>query len=103
MAKLKMLGPALRTMDPRSVKLPPKVALPFYSTPEWISLRDQVRREARGTCQAPNCKARGHIVDHIVEISDGGAKLDRANVMLLCASHHQVKTQRERAKRAGLR
>lgn len=38
-------------------------------------------------------------VDHIIEIKDGGAKLDPANVWTLCGSCHVKKTNRERDKR----
>ena len=101
-AKLTMLKPSLRTMDIRSVKVAPKVAEPFYSSKEWIALRDQVRREARGVCQVPGCTRRGYIVDHIVEISDGGARLDRTNLVLCCQPHHVAKSYAERAKRAAM-
>jgi 5-methylcytosine-specific restriction endonuclease McrA len=83
-------------MAPR-VAAPPKVADRFYSSPEWIALRDQVRREARGKCQ--RCGNRGRYVDHKVELKDGGARLDRANVWLLCASCHTTKTAGARADR----
>ena len=33
-------------VDLRTAALPPKVAEPFYSSAEWIALRDRVRREA---------------------------------------------------------
>lgn len=97
-----MLQPSLRTMDTRSVKVAPKIAEPFYMSKEWIALRDQVRHEARGMCQMPGCTRRGYIVDHIVEIKDGGARLDRSNAMLTCPPCHQKKTAVERAKRAGI-
>lgn len=103
MAKLTMLGSRVATLDTSIAKPPPKVALPFYSTPEWIALRDRVRREARGMCQVAGCDRRGHIVDHIVEIRDGGAKLDRANLMYACAPCHSKKTSVERAKRMAKR
>jgi 5-methylcytosine-specific restriction enzyme A len=99
MAKLTMLKPRVATLDTRTVRPMPKVADRFYSSPEWIALRDRVRREANGLCQVLGCDRRGYIVDHIVEIRDGGAKLDRRNVMLTCQSHHVEKTARERAKR----
>lgn len=99
MAKLAMLKPRVATLDTRIAKLPEKMAEPFYSSAEWIELRNRVRREARGQCQVPGCKARGHTVDHIVEIRDGGAPLDRSNLMLMCQPHHVEKTNRERAKR----
>lgn len=103
MAKLTMLRPAVRTMDVRSVRPAPKAADRFYSSSEWTEMRDRVRREARGRCQREGCSERGLYVDHIVELKDGGAPLDRENLELLCASHHQEKTQRQRAKRAGFR
>lgn len=97
---MRMQKPTLRARDPRSVKAHPKTAEPFYSSADWIKLRDQVRRESRGMCQVPGCTSRGRIVDHIVEIKDGGAKLDRSNTMLCCDHHHSLKTAAERAKRA---
>jgi 5-methylcytosine-specific restriction protein A len=103
MANLRMLRPRVPTMDTRRVKPPAKVALPFYSTPEWIALRNQVRAEARGMCQRQDCKRKGYTVDHIVEIRDGGAPLDRSNVELLCQPHHVTKSNAERAKRMAKR
>ena len=103
MAKLRMLRPRLTAVDLRRVKPAAKVAEPFYSSAEWIALRDQVRREAKWMCQAPGCTRRGHIVDHIVEIKDGGAPLDRGNLRNLCSPHHGEKTARERAKRMAQR
>lgn len=38
--------------------------------------------------------------DHIVEIEDGGAPFDVKNGQCLCSADHQIKTARERAKRA---
>lgn len=103
MAKLRMLQPALRAADLRAVKPAPKVGNPFYSSAEWIELRDRVRREAGGQCQWPGCAHRGQFVDHIVELKDGGAPLARSNVWYLCSSHHVRKTNAERAKRGDSR
>lgn len=103
MAKLRMLRTGLRAMDPRSVRPAPKTAEPFYSSPEWIEMRDRVRREAGGRCQRPGCEHRGYIVDHIIEIRDGGARLDRSNLILLCSPHHGTKTAEARARRAAAR
>jgi len=100
---MRMQKPTLRARDPRSVKRPPKTAEPFYYSAEWIKLRDQERAAAKGICRRPGCGKRGFIVDHIVEIKDGGAKLDPRNVELLCSSHHGAKTAAARAKRAGVR
>lgn len=99
MAKLRMLQPRVATLDLRRVKPPPKQADAELLTNQWKAMRDRVRSEARGMCQAPGCTKPGRYVDHIKERRDGGAVLDRANLWLLCPSHHQFKTNDERAKR----
>jgi 5-methylcytosine-specific restriction protein A len=105
-----VLTKALRTLRPRvsvanlqTARVPAKVTDKFYLTGEWIALRDRVRREAGGRCQAPGC---GRIeqrmfVDHRVELKDGGEPLDRRNVWLLCGSCHSLKTAAERVKRTA--
>ena len=100
---LQALRPRVTTLSLQTAALPPKVADPFYSSAAWIALRDRVRREARGRCQVQGCTQRGMIVDHIVELKDGGAPLDRSNVWLTCRSHHNQKTVTERAKRTARR
>lgn len=97
---MRMLKPSITARDPRSVKVAPKEAEPFYYSAEWIKLRDQERAAARGICRRPGCGKRGFIVDHIVEIKDGGAKLDPRNVELLCSPHHGAKTAAARARRS---
>ncbi|MCW5738382.1 MAG: HNH endonuclease [Enhydrobacter sp.] len=101
--RLQALQPRIALANLRTAALPPKVADPFYSSPAWIELRDRVRREAGGRCQVAGCNRRGHIVDHIVELKDGGAPLDRSNTTLMCASHHAAKTASERARRTARR
>ena len=100
---LPTLKPRVGSLDLRTAALPPKIADPFYSSAAWIELRDRVRREAGGGCQVAGCCRRGHIVDHIVELKDGGAPLDRKNLVLMCSSHHASKTAAERAKRTARR
>ena len=100
---LQALKPRVATLSLQTAALPAKVADPFYSSAAWIALRDRVRREARGRCQVQGCTQRGAIVDHIVELKDGGAPLARSNLMLMCASHHAAKTAAERAKRTAWR
>ncbi len=102
---LQALQPRVGLADLRTAALPPKIAEPFYSSAAWIALRDLVRREAGGQCQVAGCGRieRGMIVDHIVELKDGGAPLDRSNVWLTCRSHHNQKTVTERAKRTARR
>ena len=102
---LRALQPRIGLANLRTAALPPKVADRFYSSPAWIALRDRVRREAGGRCQAPGCgrAERRMFVDHIVELKDGGAPLERSNTMLVCSSHHVLKTNVERAKRTARR
>lgn len=103
MAKLDMLRPRIEAVDLRRVLPPAKTAEPFYSSAAWIKLRDQTRSECGNRCQ--HC-GRGNtriFVDHIIEIKDGGAALDRHNLTSLCGSCHTAKTNRERAKRMRAR
>jgi 5-methylcytosine-specific restriction enzyme A len=102
---LQALQPRVALANLRTAALPPKIAEPFYSSPAWIALRDRVRREAGGRCQAPGCGCaeRRMFVDHIVELKDGGAPLERSNCQLLCHAHHAVKTVAERARRTARR
>jgi 5-methylcytosine-specific restriction protein A len=103
--KLQTLRPRVGLANLQTAKAPPKTADKFYLSPEWIALRDRVRREAGGRCQAPGC---GRIeqrmfVDHIIELKDGGAPLDRSNLWLLCGACHSLKTAAERARRIAER
>ena len=100
---MKTLRPRLAVANLQTAKPPPKTANSFYSSRGWIELRDRVRREAGGRCQAPDCgriEAR-MFVDHIRELQDGGAPLERSNAWLLCGSCHSHKTAAERARRVG--
>ncbi len=103
--KLPTLKPRVAEISIRTAKPPPKVAEAFYSSAEWIALRDRVRREAGGRCQVPGCGRVGGrmIVDHIVELKDGGAPLARNNTRLTCFACHTSKTIAERAKRTARR
>ncbi len=104
MPRLKLLGSQVMTFDTRSAKPPDKVALPFYSSPEWRALLNKIIDQRGRRCQDPRCKRPfgpwGRIYgDHIVELQDGGAALDDSNVMLRCASCHVRKTGEARAAR----
>lgn len=80
-----------------------KVADPFYSTPEYRAWAAEVKRRAGYRCEAKGCGVTGVRLfsDHIIEIADGGARLDPANGQCLCNRHHTLKTGAERAKRLG--
>jgi 5-methylcytosine-specific restriction protein A len=78
----------------------------FYVSPEWKSFRNALIKERGWRCEDPKCETPrgpwkqiyGH---HIIEIADGGAKLDRKNVLLNCGVCHGRVTQQNKAKRAG--
>ena len=105
MTKLRMAQPRVGTADTSIAKAPLKQADPFYLTPEWRALRDQLVAQRGRRCEDP-----GHIGDrdltdraiygdHIHELKDGGAPLVARNVMLMCATCHTQKTNAARAKR----
>lgn len=103
MAKITMLRPAISTMDTRIAKPPPKEADAHYQTPEHREWRLAVMRRAGWRCQHPGCTARHPerlFADHIIEIRDGGARLDPTNGQALCGAHHSKKTAQARAERA---
>jgi 5-methylcytosine-specific restriction enzyme A len=56
----------------------------------WEKLRDRYLRE-HPVCEV--CGSDDHVqVDHIIPISQGGARLDWDNLQTLCRSHHSHKT-----------
>jgi 5-methylcytosine-specific restriction protein A len=89
----------------RRLKTPPKYVDPFYQLPEWRKLASQVKRERGYRCERIGCGAAFPgdewplIADHIIEIADGGALLDRSNVQCLCRPCHARKTARAAAER----
>lgn len=99
MARLSRLPGRLQSA-PQRIAPAPKVALPFYQSPEWRALVALLKRE-RG-CRCAKCQASGVRIfaDHVVELKDGGAALDPNNIMLLCGRCHAVKTAAERKRRA---
>lgn len=98
---MRFLGSKVATLDARTVKPPPKVADPFYSSAPWLKLMAALKRERGERCE--DCPRTGVRIfgDHIVELKDGGAPLDPRNVRLRCGSCHTRKTIAERAKRMG--
>jgi 5-methylcytosine-specific restriction protein A len=85
---------------------PSKQADSFYLSKQWKSFRNLLIKERGWRCEDPKCETpRGPwkqiYGDHIIEIADGGAKLDRRNVLLRCGVCHGRKTRDEKLKRAG--
>lgn len=103
MARFMRLGSRFASL-PSKIARAPKVALPFYKTPEWAKLVASLIKQRGRRCEASGCSASGGRVyaDHVVELKDGGAALDPRNVQLLCAKCHGAKTEVARRKRAGL-
>ena len=72
----------------------------FYHSKEWKRVRG-LKLKHSPVCE--ECKEKpAVIVDHIVEIKDGGSKLDIDNLQSLCRACHNTKTAKERQKREGV-
>jgi 5-methylcytosine-specific restriction protein A len=73
----------------------------LYKTSEWTRLRESyaAQNPLCKHCQQYGIVTPGFIVDHIVEIADGGEKFAWSNLQHLCASCHNVKTGREKVRR----
>jgi 5-methylcytosine-specific restriction protein A len=70
----------------------------FYNSQPWVRLR-KAKLSRDPMCEA--CKMGGvlviaAVVDHIVPVREGGARLDIDNLQSLCHSCHSRKTLRER-------
>lgn len=105
---LKTFRTGLRTFDTRSLRPPAKVRNDFYHSPEWRALMREIFSERGRRCQDPECATPrgpwGQLYgDHIQEVRDGGAKLDKGNVMIRCAPCHGRKTTAQRVRRAAER
>lgn len=81
---------------PARVAAAPKAVDPFYLSPEWRRLSGRIKRERGFRCEQCGRDASptgmGLMVDHVHEIRDGGARLDHANLRVLCAACHAHKT-----------
>lgn len=98
--KLPSLSPKVPPARQEIAAPPPKRVDDFYKSPEFLEWRATVLRRAGYRCQAPGCNNSGRLfADHIVEIRDGGERLDPDNGQALCAEHHNRKTASEKARR----
>ena len=96
------MKPMLPLLKPLAPMLTPmaKVADSFYTSPEWRALVGEIKRQRGKWCS--RCGNVGRIIgDHVVEVKDGGALLDPANIELLCIGCHNRKTAQAKARRAG--
>jgi 5-methylcytosine-specific restriction enzyme A len=91
--------------DLKVAQAAPKKAASIYLSREWRALLAAIIAERGRRCEDPGCEVPGGRTgcliygDHIVELRDGGAALDRRNVMLRCGLCHGRKTAAERARR----
>lgn len=112
--RLRILKTKLQASDRFKLRLPAKEVAPFYQSAEWrtfiasvIAERSPGLMARRGhLCEDRECRARHWpsmriFGDHIVELQDGGAPLDKGNIMLRCGASHSRKTAEERRRRAG--
>jgi 5-methylcytosine-specific restriction endonuclease McrA len=53
-------------------------------------------------CKADGILNKANVVDHIIEIKDGGEPFDIKNTQSLCHLHHNKKSALERKKRDAL-
>lgn len=73
----------------------------FYNSSEWRKLR-LIQLNDEPLCEI--CQSIGEVVDHKIEISDGGCTTCLENLQTLCKVCHNVKTAkvvREKKKREG--
>jgi len=77
----------------------------IYKSYKWRKLRDAyaAANPLCAHCEQYDIVTAGYIVDHIIEIEDGGAVFDAANLQHLCKSCHNAKTAREKMKRQKTR
>jgi 5-methylcytosine-specific restriction endonuclease McrA len=86
-----------------------KHVLPFYVGPDWKALMRQIIKQRGRCCQDPRHDGAYPrqgvrlLGDHIVELRDGGARLDPRNVMLRCYRCHGRKTNEEKCKREAMK
>lgn len=73
----------------------------FYHTARWQRARNLFisRNPLCCMCLAEGRITQATLVDHIIEIQDGGALTNPSNLQSLCAYHHALKTKAEREKR----
>jgi 5-methylcytosine-specific restriction enzyme A len=104
---MRALPPRLRLLEQRTALPPAKIADAFYLSPAWRALMTEIIRERGRRCEDPLCERQSPpsrvFGDHIVELADGGAPLDKRNIMLRCGACHTRKTAEARAARTRAR
>lgn len=77
----------------------------IYKTTQWRNLRAQyvAFQPLCEHCLAFDIIKPGKIVDHIIELEDGGQPFEKSNLQHLCHSCHNTKTGREKKKRTRIK
>ena len=75
----------------------------FYHTARWRRVREAYikKNPLCVMCLTEGKVTQGVIVDHIVEIQDGGDLTSPDNLQTLCRYHHNLKTSQEKKEREG--
>lgn len=98
-ARIQTLAPLVKPLDLDTAKPPARLTEKLYSSTAWLGLMARIRKQRGNRCEHCGTTKARTVGDHIVELRDGGAALDPANVQLLCWPCHTTKTNVERAKR----
>ncbi len=77
----------------------PRAGRSIYSTERWKQLSAAMRKSAR-YCQSCGASGKRLVVDHIVELRDGGDPWSPGNLVCICWSCHTAKTNERKAARA---
>lgn len=73
----------------------------FYLSTRWRRFRDWylANHPLCEQCEREGRIARADLVDHVIELRDGGSRLDESNAQALCWKCHAIKTQNELKRR----
>ena len=105
--RLPLFRGSLPTAGHRTLPVARKQVDEAYQSAEHRTWRDAVIARAGARCEAVDGGVRCRkaapyhrmFADHVVELRDGGARLDPANGQCLCGAHHSAKTAAARAAR----
>ena len=68
-----------------------KKEIAFYKLKRWQTVRKAALYRDQGLCVV--CGAPAAMVDHIIEVKDGGAKYSLENLQSMCNRCHSIKTK----------
>jgi 5-methylcytosine-specific restriction endonuclease McrA len=94
---------AMKAPSKLSVHVPPEQERPgrsVYKTERWKQLSAAMRKAVRA-CQMCGRAGKRLVVDHIVELKDGGDPWSPGNLVCVCWSCHTVKTNGAKRARIG--